>query len=475
MSGPGAAWDGYWFEPVAAARVWLVRAGTLVLLALDVWVTRIGPGWRYGAGGFNVAQFAWLDAIQPAPTPALYLSLLVLVGLGAIVAAATEGTSRTLLATVAVLHTWAWAMSMQDGYQHHYFLSLILAALVFLPRLTATELLDSNGDRLQLASAWAYVLIGMTTAIVYLYAAWSKLEAEWLSGRAFLQIAGDTSRIPVAPVLARLGMSEGALPWLASRGIVLAEVLCAAGCVLAPLRDRSRSRALSLFCALTLLTALAFQLGIAALDLDIGWFGWYLGLVSLVLLLPGIWVSRIVRVIRWAARMMPLQVASRSTPLARAAVVAAALGIVGRSLDLPGVFAGCAAAGAVLVVATLAGALRGAGAESTRYVNATAVAGLALWLAVSLSTAQYDFYRFGGGDARRRQDVAAALEWYGRAERYAPSAESRERIAVLRERLRSEERLTPLERPVLLPIGTQSCDERQLCNGSSCRWETVCE
>ena len=35
--------------------------------------------------------------------------------------------------------------------------------------------------------------------------------------------------------------------------------------------------------------------------------------------------------------------------------------------------------------------------------------------------------------------------------------------------------IKPLHRPVLPPLGTRSCDERYLCDGFSCRWQTVCE
>jgi hypothetical protein len=63
----------------------------------------------------------------------------------------------------------------------------------------------------------------------------------------------------------------------------------------------------------------------------------------------------------------------------------------------------------------------------------------------SQSSARYDFYRFAGGDARRRQDPAAALAWYGKAERYAPATESRERIEEVRRLVRSGER--PLSLP----------------------------
>jgi len=37
--------------------------------------------YRYGADGFNVAHFAWLDALQPLPTASSYATLLLVSGL----------------------------------------------------------------------------------------------------------------------------------------------------------------------------------------------------------------------------------------------------------------------------------------------------------------------------------------------------------------------------------------------------------
>src|SRR5690606_28156004 len=67
--------------PVAAVRPYLILKCTLLVVAFDVWLTRISHGGRYGAGGFNVAHFAWLDAIQPEVSPALYVGVCTLTGL----------------------------------------------------------------------------------------------------------------------------------------------------------------------------------------------------------------------------------------------------------------------------------------------------------------------------------------------------------------------------------------------------------
>ena len=61
-------WNRYWHGPVAAVRAWVVLNGILLLLAFDVWVQSLRTAARYGSGAFNVAHFAWLDAVQPLPS-----------------------------------------------------------------------------------------------------------------------------------------------------------------------------------------------------------------------------------------------------------------------------------------------------------------------------------------------------------------------------------------------------------------------
>ena len=57
-----SVWERHWYGDVIALRPYLLRKGVLVLLALDAWLLMLGHAGRYGAGGFNVAHFLWLDA-----------------------------------------------------------------------------------------------------------------------------------------------------------------------------------------------------------------------------------------------------------------------------------------------------------------------------------------------------------------------------------------------------------------------------
>jgi hypothetical protein len=122
-----------------ASRSYLFHKVFLLLLALDAWALMIGHAGRYGAANFNAAHFDWLDAVQPMPSNASYIGVLLLAGLLSLTLMLT-GISRRLMAVLFVLYTYSWAMSLLDSYQHHYFVSLILGCMVFFPQLGARDL-----------------------------------------------------------------------------------------------------------------------------------------------------------------------------------------------------------------------------------------------------------------------------------------------------------------------------------------------
>ena len=94
-----SAWERYWFGPVAGVRPFVLERTVLFLLALDVWTQCVPHGARYGAGDFNVAHFAWLDVVQPMPTPSLHVGLMLIVG-------DSLGSSRAAPAAVRCACFW---------------------------------------------------------------------------------------------------------------------------------------------------------------------------------------------------------------------------------------------------------------------------------------------------------------------------------------------------------------------------------
>jgi hypothetical protein len=165
--------------PHGASRSYLFQKVFLLLLALDAWALMIGHAGRYGAAGFNAAHFDWLDAIQPLPTNASYIGVLLLGGLLSLTLMIT-GISRLLMAVLFVLYTYAWAMSLLDSYQHHYFVSITLACMVFFPKLSARDVhpvleqAKKTGRELERMRGieqrgWAFC--GLAAAILAIYAA----------------------------------------------------------------------------------------------------------------------------------------------------------------------------------------------------------------------------------------------------------------------------------------------------------------
>ena len=205
-------WDSLWYGPVASARPLLWEKLFLALLALDVWTQLLARGARYGAAGFNVAHFAWLDALQPAPGPELYVGLMLIVGWLAAFLAWT-GHDRLGLAALCGLYTWGWSMSILDSYQHHYLISLALLCLVFLPRRLPGEIGRDT-------SAWGFQLLRATAAVVYGFAAVAKLDPEWRSGATLARIDGAGAlSVPFEWV----GVSGGVPPGLLAHAAIVAD------------------------------------------------------------------------------------------------------------------------------------------------------------------------------------------------------------------------------------------------------------
>jgi hypothetical protein len=50
-----------------------------------------------------------------------------------------------------------------------------------------------------------------------------------------------------------------------------------------------------------------------------------------------------------------------------------------------------------------------------------------MWIAVNVSEVRFDYYRFLGGDLRRREQPEAALDAYIKAERHSPPGKSRQK------------------------------------------------
>jgi hypothetical protein len=316
----------------------------------------------------------------------------------------------------------------------------------------AAETPDASGPRRRSphTSAWAYVLLCVTVAIVYAFAAIPKTDHEWRVGRTFRSIAGTKMLDPLAAYLAGLGISQGWFWQIVASSVIVLELALAVGYAVAVRQDAIRRGWAVAIGASSWLVAMALHVGAEALQLRIGWFSYYMIVIACGSLLPERCLTGIVSAVTWPARRWMSAMArwqSAASPPARSAVtvllaLAATLvpGLVGTRLDLPGAKGVCVAAGIVFGARALGAARRQGHAVAQRSAIAATVAAAVMWAAIAQSTVRYDYYRYLGHDLSSRDELKPALDAYLKAERYAPPGESRrDQIEKLRERVHQAE------------------------------------
>ncbi len=429
-----ATWDAYWYGTVPAVRPYLLLRAFLLLLAFDVWILLLPHAGRYGFGGFNVAHFAWLDAAQPLPSPALYIGVLIISGMLAFVGAMTG--DRLSIAALAVLYTYGWAMSLLDAFQHHYLISLFLLGFALLPRL-------ERHDADRRVTAWSFRLFSVTLAIVYLFAAASKYEVGWRSGNALESLA---SGAPLFKALrdqaATIGISRSRFWMLVSLGVTVTELILAAAYLLAT-RSTDQERAwLRRLAWVALAAALVLHLEAAFLRLQIGWFSAYMLIAALTFFLPEAWLQRVTLMLTWPARHTPTTLGNwLDRP--GATLIAIAIGCVawvfaGFALQLPGARGAGIVAAAVITFQAVAALGRRRFLSGVRYGFIGAIAAIACLAAVAASSVRFDFYRYLGSNLERSGNLTAALGAFEKAEKFAPGDRTRRaRIDELQRRIDS--------------------------------------
>lgn len=450
---PAEAFAALWYGPVAAIRPFLFERIFLALLAFDAWLT-FARGGAYGLAGFNVAHFRWLDALAPPPTAGLYVGVLLLCGILAAVAA-LSGPSRPLLAAVFALHAFAWSMSQLDLYQHHYLLSLVFFCLIFFPPLRLAEVLPPGtaavpGPR---TCAWAFRLLGAVVAIVYAFAALSKIEPFWLSGVTPALVAREKA-VPqaVAGLFAALGPSRDSFWALVGIGTVGVELALSAAYLLSLRQDERAGALRRRICLAAWLLAVALHTGFEAMGLLIGRFSFYMLLVAGAFLLPERWLFGAAAFACASARRLAAALARHRRAasvgfgrswLAAALALAPALALLGRWLDLPGAPWALVAAAAAMLGSVLAALWRGEPGRARARVLAFAAAGLALAVQISLRPERYEFYWSRAGSLREIGDLPGALAALRKAEQHVRAP------AAIRGRLRADLAAAQLARGAL--------------------------
>ena len=388
---PAVEQPAFWFGfEVAWAKLAIGRAVFFGMLALDA-LLQIRHAPRYGAGGFNVAQLPWLDALGPSRTS---YGIGELLDAWLFTLAAFGVATRWVIPACAAIYAWLYFGSQLDSYQHHYLVSMILLVACFVPW-------QRPPDGAPRVRTWALRLILVEVGIMYLWAAVSKMNGAWTNGTTLsTQIIGPMRHLIDATV---------GVPF-ASKVVILVELS------LAIFVWQPR------FAAFIAPLGLLFHIGILMSGLEIGLFAW---------LMIGIYLFVI------PDRVYDLLVRALETPLGAWRVVAAwfdgALGwfvwLVGITLGL--IFATLTGfeyagrVGVVLLVVAVAGTtvsiVRTPAARRMTAIGLAHLAAFSLWLAADRgSTVAVDYSRFWGGTSRRLGDRAASERAYRELIEVAP-------------------------------------------------------
>jgi hypothetical protein len=382
----------FWFGfELSWAKLVAVRVVLFGLLAIDAFL-QISHAPRYGAGGFNVAHFSFLNGAglgragyEIGQLLETYLFALAALGVGV----------RLVLPIAAALYAWLYFGSQLDSYQHHYLMALVVGMACFVPWRRPPDAAPATPVR-----TWAIRLILVQLGIMYLWAAISKMDPAWTGGQTLgSQLTGALRSM----IDATVGMRG------ASRAVIVVELLLACTIwhrpgwrIAAPL-------------------GLLFHVGIVASGLEIGLFA-FLMLGVYLLVLPDALFVRLaeappVQAIRRALRRL----AERRSWALWAAAIAAGVGL-GALVRLEHSLA-VAIAVAAVPVALAVHARRGGGAPPAP-IGAAHLAALALWLVADrASSVAVDYYKFWAGSQRRIGDLKTAEHAYRRLVEVAPDLE----------------------------------------------------
>lgn len=369
----------YWFGPVALARPYLVVRFVLVVLAFDTWLNMIPQGATYGAAGFNVPHFPWFDGF--VPSSGFYVGALAFTGVLAL-SQALYRPHRIAIFFIAVGYTLGWSCSLLDSVAYHYLLSLYLLCFAFFPMLSARAAF-SRSHQAPKGSAWAYVLFCVTTATVYFYvAAWAAAE-----GRSY---------------------------WL--------PMLCCVAYLVATMQDRSKLPGLRLAIPAVGLAPVVFHLAAPGQD----WLAAYMIGIALIVFAPETALHQAGQLLTRPARNLADEPVSggldeRASRLFYASLLGLIVApMVSMFIDLPGVKTGCTLTAIAMLL--VMGRQLYLTPRWRPVWRVTSLLGgcLALWIAMTASGVQFDYYRRAALDADQRGDHDTALRLREKAERHAP-------------------------------------------------------
>jgi Vitamin K-dependent gamma-carboxylase len=372
----------FWFGfEVSWGKLAVARVVIFTLLALDA-VLQVSHAPRYRAGDFNVGQLPFMEAITPgrvlygvAQLALAYVFVLVAFGV----------LTRVLVPLAAVTYAWLYFSSQLDGYQHHYLVVMMLAIASFVPWQRPAGAVPSRK-----VQTWAVRLLLVQLAVMYLWAAISKMDPAWIDGTTLsLQMTGK-----IGTVIAKtIGFRVASVLVVATELTLAATVWSRATWkIAAPL-------------------GLAFHLGIVFTGLEIGLFAFLmLGIYALVLS-DEFW-ARVVLAFEGLARVL----ARQSWPgFAACLALGVVIALLVRTEDARVV--GICACLVPIVAALVA-------KKPLLAIGVAHVLALGLWLFVDrVTSATEDYYKYWGGSQRRIGSPEQAEYAYRRLTEVAPDKE----------------------------------------------------
>jgi hypothetical protein len=371
----------FWFAfSIPWAKLAATRIVFFTLLAIDA-LLQIRHAPRYGAGGFGVAQVALLDGLGPTRT--LYL-LAQLVNAYLFILVACNVATRFALPVATALYAWLYFGSQLDSYQHHYLVAMLLVVACGVPWRRPEGVTPATP-----IASWAIRLILVELAILYLWAAISKLTPGWLDGSALATQLHDT----MLAVATRIGLGRTA--WL----VVAVELTLAA--------TVWWRRAWPLATVL----GLGLHLGIVFTGLEIGLFAWLM-IALYLLILPDRWI---LAVLGWTRGGWRNAIGDRLAGSGRWFVLVGAI-LAGDALAVACRFEHALGVASMLIIVPISVVVgRAAGGRLPRvaWVGVVHVLALTTWVAVDrASTVAFDYYNLWGGSSRRLGDTASAARAY---------------------------------------------------------------
>ena len=366
----------FWFGfEVTHAKLAIARVVVFGLLALDA-LLQLPHAPRYGAGGFNLGQLALFDALGPSRASFAVAELVVAYGFALV---ACGVAVRQLLPVATAIYGWLYFGSQLDSYQHHYLVWLVLLLACFVPWTRARG--EAPDARVR---SWAVRLILVQLALVYAWAAVSKMSAAWLDGQTLARVVSGPLR---SAIDSTIGMA-----W-AARAIVVVEVALAA--------TVWNPRTWWLAAAL----GIGLHVGILVSGLEIGLFAWLMIGLYVLVIPDRVWValatSAVVRRVRAAgagfARLLRMPLVSGLLAVGATVAVAAWCRLPEAEIVAP-VLAGIAALATVLFAR-----------DRIAAVALAHVVALAGWRLVDRTTiVAADYTRYWAGTARRLGDLPVA-------------------------------------------------------------------